>query len=295
MLLLACPACDRQYDATGLEPGALIRCACDRVFDVGWPKQLTGQALTCTNCGGAVSVKDESCSYCKALISEEDRRKTTLCPACFTRIDDDSKHCRACALEIRPQALKALPADRACPRCQGKLRTRALDHEQKVDVIECGACLGIWLIPNTFDRTLLEAERESFISTLSLTEPPKPSKAAVETVAYLPCLNCGELMNRRQYRYAERSSGVVIDHCRQHGVWLDHEELERIIEFIRSGGTTGPGLKLPDPKAFIPVRKTPLHELRRRRGGAAAEGAFMGADLLFAALEGISDLIFFEL
>jgi Zn-finger nucleic acid-binding protein len=31
-------------------------------------------------------------------------------------------------------------------------------------------------------------------------------------------------------------SGVVIDWCRNHGTWLDHSELPRIIEFIRSGG-----------------------------------------------------------
>jgi Zn-finger nucleic acid-binding protein len=33
-----------------------------------------------------------------------------------------------------------------------------------------------------------------------------------------------------------RRSGVIVDVCRQHGVWFDRDELQRIIEFIRSGG-----------------------------------------------------------
>jgi multidrug efflux pump subunit AcrA (membrane-fusion protein) len=31
-------------------------------------------------------------------------------------------------------------------------------------------------------------------------------------------------------------SGVVIDTCHQHGVWLDNQELSRIVQFIQSGG-----------------------------------------------------------
>jgi Zn-finger nucleic acid-binding protein len=40
-------------------------------------------------------------------------------------------------------------------------------------------------------------------------------------------------MNRNNFA---RSSGVVIDTCKQHGIWFDAEELPRIVEFIRKGG-----------------------------------------------------------
>ena len=33
-----------------------------------------------------------------------------------------------------------------------------------------------------------------------------------------------------------RISGIMIDVCRHHGVWLDAKELEAIVEFIRKGG-----------------------------------------------------------
>jgi Zn-finger nucleic acid-binding protein len=40
-------------------------------------------------------------------------------------------------------------------------------------------------------------------------------------------------MNRSNFA---KASGVIIDVCKQHGVWCDAGELPRIFEFIRSGG-----------------------------------------------------------
>jgi Zn-finger nucleic acid-binding protein len=40
-------------------------------------------------------------------------------------------------------------------------------------------------------------------------------------------------MNRANFA---RCSGVIIDLCKQHGIWFDRDELSRIVEFIRSGG-----------------------------------------------------------
>jgi len=42
---------------------------------------------------------------------------------------------------------------------------------------------------------------------------------------YIPCVRCGELMNRKNF---SRISGVVIDECSSHGVWLDAGEIEKI-------------------------------------------------------------------
>jgi Zn-finger nucleic acid-binding protein len=40
-------------------------------------------------------------------------------------------------------------------------------------------------------------------------------------------------MNRQNYG---KRSGVIIDHCKEHGVWFDDQELERILAWIRRGG-----------------------------------------------------------
>jgi Zn-finger nucleic acid-binding protein len=40
-------------------------------------------------------------------------------------------------------------------------------------------------------------------------------------------------MNRRNYG---STSGVIIDLCREHGIWFDADELARILTWVRAGG-----------------------------------------------------------
>lgn len=47
------------------------------------------------------------------------------------------------------------------------------------------------------------------------------------------CVHCGSLMGRQNFR---KISGVLIDICGDHGVWLDAGELEQIRSFIANGG-----------------------------------------------------------
>ena len=52
---------------------------------------------------------------------------------------------------------------------------------------------------------------------------------------YRRCPECDQFMLRSNYK---RSSGVVLDECRQHGTWLDADELEQVAGFILAGGKT---------------------------------------------------------
>jgi Zn-finger nucleic acid-binding protein len=61
-----------------------------------------------------------------------------------------------------------------------------------------------------------------------------PSRGTTErAVRYVKCPLCNEQMGRRNYA---RQSGVIVDFCPSHGLWFDHDELRRIVEFIRTGG-----------------------------------------------------------
>jgi Zn-finger nucleic acid-binding protein len=64
----------------------------------------------------------------------------------------------------------------------------------------------------------------------SLAETPRAASAPVR---YRPCPSCGELMNRN---LQGRRSGVVVDRCRDHGLWLDAGELRQLMEWARAGG-----------------------------------------------------------
>jgi len=53
-----------------------------------------------------------------------------------------------------------------------------------------------------------------------------------DSVRYRKCPSCGELMLRQNFR---ESSGVVVDVCAAHGIWLDRGELATLIEFASTG------------------------------------------------------------
>ena len=52
-------------------------------------------------------------------------------------------------------------------------------------------------------------------------------------VTYIKCPVCRKLMNR--INFGSRS-GVIIDKCRNHGVWLDGGELRHLLEWTKAGG-----------------------------------------------------------
>jgi Zn-finger nucleic acid-binding protein len=65
------------------------------------------------------------------------------------------------------------------------------------------------------------------------SEEARRRTIAPARVAYRPCCDCGKIMNRVNFA---RSSGIVLDACKGHGVWCDAEELRQVVEFVRSGG-----------------------------------------------------------
>jgi hypothetical protein len=42
-------------------------------------------------------------------------------------------------------------------------------------------------------------------------------------------------------------SGVIIDVCRDHGIWFDADELARILAWLHAGGGRPPSSKKPRP------------------------------------------------
>ena len=178
--------------------------------------------LNCPSCGAAAPATALECPYCHGKLA------TVGCPSCFGRVFAGAKFCDHCGTLIQePVARDGAP--RKCPRGCGDLQRITLGDAQ---LDECPACDGLWVDHPTFEKLCADRERQA--PALAAHHPagsdaPKP----VETVRYVPCPECGKLMNRENFAH---SSGVVIDSCKQHGMWFDADELRRVIEFIRAGG-----------------------------------------------------------
>jgi Zn-finger nucleic acid-binding protein len=269
MILIACPTCDRQYDVSHVPLGARVRCQCDEVIEVGTQKSMQVRALHCSHCGGAVEAEEPNCRWCGAKLTEQDRLRSTLCPKCYTRIEDDARHCKGCGVAIAPQALTPLPEDDACPRCAGELMIRPLAI---TDVVECGGCGGLWLSAKVFEAVCRDAERK--LDTFLLAKPtnaePPPEPPGRK---YIPCLACRELMLHRNFRYGARPSGIIVDYCRGHGVWLDKDELEHVVQHVQSQGGGPPANGPAGREGLAAFLEPPVDLERARRRGRVTAGS----------------------
>ena len=226
----ACLGCGRQYDVSFLTPGARVRCECGIHFAAEFKQPRTPRALKCSNCGGVLVDGARECGYCNAQITIEERGLSSVCPKCYARMSSDARFCMECGIAIEIQALAALPAEAECPRCQCGLRARSVGSS---NVSECMQCGGLWLSEDHFASVCERTdEQELAARALAQTGPP-PRAGEAHPVRYLPCVVCKDLMLRRNY---SGNSGIIIDVCRDHGVWLDHAELQGILGFIRAGG-----------------------------------------------------------
>ena len=188
--------------------------------------------LHCSSCGAPFPAKATVCLHCRAEITLEERKLDALCTTCGARMSSSARFCMRCGLPAAVQPTAPLAADAKCPRCKRALRERATGGEIE-NVVECSSCGGLWIAPEALDRLCAstEAMQEVTVQLMARKLPPRPVDFGV--VAYLRCPSCSDMMVRRNFG---PGSGVVVDVCRDHGVWLDHTELERVLHYVREGG-----------------------------------------------------------
>jgi Zn-finger nucleic acid-binding protein len=91
-----------------------------------------------------------------------------------------------------------------------------------------------------FDNNELEALLELSVSNVFRIDRKRLDTINSETyhretsqAHYIKCPVCREFMGRRNFG---AKSGVIVDRCSTHGVWLDGGELKRLLEWKKAGG-----------------------------------------------------------
>jgi Zn-finger nucleic acid-binding protein len=174
-------------------------------------------------CGAAVSTDAPQCLFCRAQLA------TVACPSCFGMMFVGSRHCPRCGAKwsrAKEEQVEGA-AKRACPRCRIELESVRIGESV---LRECPRCAGLWVDVASFEQICADREQQSAVLGVA---SPVPSETNEQRVQYVPCPECGQLMNRANFA---RCSGVVVDLCKGHGTWFDRDELQRIVEFIRDGG-----------------------------------------------------------
>lgn len=236
-ILVRCSGCKRQFDASSMKAGSCFRCNCGQVVCVPVAKARDAEVVRCSSCGAARPGGALSCPYCRSDFTLHERDLETICPSCCARISDRARFCHHCGTPIVPEEAGFAATSNACPACgpAHPLHSRALGTTP-LTCLECGRCAGLWLANETF-RILSERARDS----LTPADPaqlrrdvhaPEATHAA-QGPAYRPCAVCSKRMNRANFG---RRSGVLIDRCREHGIWFDARELDAVLRWIEEGG-----------------------------------------------------------
>jgi Zn-finger nucleic acid-binding protein len=164
----------------------------------------------CTNCGAPLNSKTTICRYCQTVNDVDLRRPIIIAP---------SEH----------------QENRICPRCSCTLLTIDISGSGTFHIERCEQCFGIF-----FDS----GELEGFLNTARVSDSATTDYHRITAlvnenfhrdypVTYIKCPVCQQCMNRVNYG---RKSGVIINKCTTHGVWLDSGVLHHIVNWIKAGG-----------------------------------------------------------
>ncbi|UCH82062.1 MAG: zf-TFIIB domain-containing protein [Nitrospiraceae bacterium] len=150
-------------------------------------------------------------------------KQTKLCEHCEKDINIKYDVCPICGGHQSESQSSIHPE---CPRCGIELQL-FISNDEEYDI--CPECGGMWLDKDEFYRAT--RERDVYKSVTTKSEYRRvPIRGPIE---YVPCVRCAKLMNRGNFG---KISGVIIDRCSKHGVWLEAGELEKIQHFIADGG-----------------------------------------------------------
>jgi Zn-finger nucleic acid-binding protein len=164
------------------------------------------------------------------------------CSSCSAPLPSDSWRCSYCGTRndmdftaVNRFAFDRQPSRRQCPDCEVPLQTVRIDTGGGIFAIErCERCFGLFFDVGEVQAFLDASVSPAFsINLRQIANINEERGRTNESIRYKKCPECGVLMNRINYA---AMSGVVIDQCKEHGMWLDNGELVHLMEWRKAGG-----------------------------------------------------------
>lgn len=211
---IVCLGCGGAVDEGDGIPDGHEPCSCP-------PPSVEAKSVDCPTCGGPLRVGARACPFCHCTLA------SCRCGHCMAWNLAQAAHCQACGRAMQGDAVEeGRQKEHPCPRCDTVLVARRYND---LDVDECDSCGGLMITPTMMDR-LVESRDKSTNLRLALPERPYERE---QQVRYIKCPDCQKMMNRQAFG---RISGVIVDVCKQHGVWFDPGELGQVLAFVERGG-----------------------------------------------------------
>ena len=163
-----------------------------------------------------------SCCNCSAPLPPD----SIQCEYCGSRNDVDLK-------EVHHYTTHELESSRNCPRCNVQLKTLDLRLDGWFLIERCDDCLGLFFDPGELEALLEATVSNVFSINRCKLDQINTTVRSSEMVSYLKCPICSKHMNRVNFG---TKSGVIVDRCKDHGIWLDGGELRHLFEWMKAGG-----------------------------------------------------------
>lgn len=163
------------------------------------------------------------CNSCSAPLPANDNK----CVYCGTRNDVDlnSKY---------DYSIIRKESDRLCPHCEKSLQIIDLNLNGSFLIERCADCFGLFFDPGKIEILLESAVSNVFDSNWRHLDTINQDRyQGNKKIKYIKCPACHAFMSRVNFGYR---SGVVIDRCTNHGIWLDSGEITHLMEWKKAGG-----------------------------------------------------------
>ncbi len=113
-----------------------------------------------------------------------------------------------------------------CPRCEIALRKVRLG-------LLCRQCEGCWLTFQQLDKAL--SVDDALLQKAGLKATLNSDHPEINLAGAISCPICSEKLRRFPYMV---DSGIMVDVCSKHGMWLDDGELGAIRDWCKYAGIT---------------------------------------------------------
>jgi len=164
-----------------------------------------------------------------------------LCNACSAPLPPNVNRCRYCHVRNdvdlhskHKYSVATQQSDRICPHCDTPLQTIKLKIQGDFHIERCKTCFGLF-----FDLGEIETLLDSSVSNVTdinlklIKSINKDRYQKHQAVKYVKCPCCRILMNRVNFGHR---SGVIVDKCSKHGIWVDSGEITHLMEWKKAGG-----------------------------------------------------------
>lgn len=164
-----------------------------------------------------------------------------ICKSCSAPLPANTNFCQYCGVrndvdlqDMPNYSIETQPSERICPNCHTRLQTIDLKINGHLYIEHCQTCFGLFFNPGEIEVLLDSSVSGVFSVNWKLLDNINQERYPADSkVRYVKCPVCQVLMNRVNFGYR---SGVVVDQCSKHGIWLDSGEITHLMEWKKAGG-----------------------------------------------------------